>query len=255
MLLGSVLCLADYFAWMSLRGYTVKAADPALERRFWEVFPSGCLRFWPLLLSRSQDIASFLEKTIPVIVQTRMTGFGTFVTKIDMLSPWLLLEWKGQVWCISREGRMWSTADNSIRIGGLKTPSGPLWKIATLPEVSSSDVHPFPAGVFPSLFPVGVPEKFLAVFEKESWFENVREIVLERRAGADLFRLRFVREKQEFTILIQEDKYGWQELNIALGHILKRLLKEGGNHLIDATYENKIVVRNLFAGAGEGSSK
>lgn len=241
---------------MSLRSYSVEADDPALEKFFWESFPAEGLRFWPVLLYRAQSIGDFLEKTIPVLVHTTMTGYGRFTTKIDLLSPWLLLEWRGQIWCLSREGRMWNTADASLRVGGMKVPAKPLWRIAPLAgDPVSADERSLPGGVFPALFPVSVIKKFLAEFEKENWFGDVQEIVLDRRGGADLFRLRFVRGTQEFRILIQEDRYGWQELNIALGYIVNRLLKEGGNHLIDATYANKIVVRNLSATAGEGSLK
>lgn len=256
MLLGGLWCLNEYYAWMSLRSYSVEANDPALEKRFWEFFPAEGLRFWPVLIYRAQSISDFLEKAIPVVVRTTMTGYGTFSTKIDLLSPWLLLEWRGQIWCLSREGRMWNTADASLQVGGMKIPAKPLWRVASLAASPvSADERPLPGGVFPSLFPVDVIKEFLAEFEKENWFRDVQEIVLDRRAGADLFRLRFVRGAQEFRILIQEDKYGWQELSIALDHIMNRLLKEGGNHLIDATYANKIIVRNLSAAAGEGSLK
>jgi hypothetical protein len=124
-----------------------------------------------------------------------------------------------------------------------------------LPAEPSGDVRSLPAGVFPSLFSIETIEDFLTRFGSESWFQNIEEVVLDRRAGADFFNLRFIRGRQEFTILLQKDKYRGQELNIALEHIVERLQKEGGNHLIDATYEGKIVVKNLSLGAGEGSSK
>jgi hypothetical protein len=137
----------------------------------------------------------------------------------------------------------------------LKIPEKPLWRIPSLPAETSGDVYASPGGVFPSFFSIEAIEGFLTGFADESWFENVEEIVLGRRAGADLFSLRLVHGGQEFTILIQQDKYEWRELNVALGYILERLQKEGGNHLIDATYEGKVVVRSLSSGAGEGSSK
>lgn len=255
MLLGGLWTLFEYNEWMSLRNYSIKAADPVLERRFWEMFPSQCLRFWPFFIRKSQDMGSFLEKTLPIVVRTKMTGFGVFSTDIELLSPWVVIEWRGIVWCVSREGKMWNTSDPSTHIKGLDIPQKPLWRMSPSAFPLSQDERPLPGGVFPSLFSVEVIEKFLTEFENEPWFKDAQEIFLDRRAGADLLKLRLVRGKQEFVILIQRDKYGWRELNIALEHILDRLLKEGGNHLIDATYEDKIVVRNLSTGAGEGSSK
>ncbi|MDR1873765.1 MAG: hypothetical protein LBQ90_01955 [Synergistaceae bacterium] len=254
MFLGSLWCLNERYAWMSLRGYRLTAGNSFVEKRFWDVFPAESLRFWPSFLQESQNVASFLERTIPVEVRTQLTGFGTFSTTVSLLSPWLLVEWRGQTWCISREGRMWSTADEDARIGGLRIPEKPLWRIASS-DSSGVDEAPLPRGVFSSLFPVNIIENFLEGFGKASWFENVREIALERRAGADLFRLHYVSEERKYTILIQRNRSGWQELNTALEHILKRLPKDGGSRLIDATYENRIVVRALSEGAGEGSSK
>jgi hypothetical protein len=252
MLLGSVWRLNEYYMWMSLGEYSVVTADPFLEKRFWSVFPEECLRFWPLLPGKLEKVASFFEKALPVTVRTRMTGLGRFSTSMDLLSPWLSIEWDDQIWCVSREGRMWNTSDEDMKLTGLKIPQKPLWRVASS-DVSEAARAPLPRGVFPSFFPLETIRGFLEGFEKASWFANVEEIVLEHRGGAVLFRVRYVREKRRFTILIQADRSGWQELNRALEHILERLLQEGGNHLIDATYRDRIVVRSLSAGAGEGS--
>ena len=253
--MGGSLCLFEHYAWLSLRNYTIRSATPELERRFWALLPSAGVRFWPLFIRQSQNIGAFMERTIPVAVITEMEGWGTFSTNIRLLTPWLLVHWRNQVWCISKEGRMWNTAEPQTRVGGLEVPKKPLWKISPFFGSFGEDSGPLPAGVFPSIFPVEVFEEFGAAFGGEPWYKDLQEVVLERRAGADLFKLRLTRDKQEFAIWIHRSKYKQSDLNIALVHILSRLAKEGGNHLIDATYEDKIVVRKLSTGAGEGSSK
>jgi hypothetical protein len=228
---------------MSLRGLTIETADPALERRFWDVFPSQSLRFWPFFARKSKDIEAFLERTLPVLVNIRMTGFGVFAVEIKPLSPRVAVGWRGEVWCISQEGRMWNAGDKSLELPGMKIPQKPLWRIASLSE-PGKDGLPLPGGVFPSLVPIDFIEDFLSAFGDEAWFEDVREVSLERRAGAGLFRLRLVRGGQEFIILLQRDKYEGRDLNETLERVLKTLSREGGSHLIDATYKNKIVVRD-----------
>ena len=150
---------------------------------------------------------------------------------------------------------MWNVAEHGLNVTRLELPRKPIWRVPFLPGASSGDI---PKGVFPSLFSTEVREvieDFLTGFGDELWFEDIKEIVLDRRAGADLFQLRCIREGQEAVILLQKDKYRRQELNVAIGHILENLRKEGGNHLIDATYEGKVIVRKLSLSAGEGSSK
>ena len=255
MLLGGLWRLNERYVWMAMRGYSVETAYPTLERKFWDLFPSQTLRFWPLFLRESHDIGVFLEKTLPIRVYTRMTGLGTFSTRIVLLSPRLVVEWRGQKWCVSLEGQMWNAADGNAWIKELEIPQKPVWRIVSLPGMSSADKRPLPSGIFPALFSTAAIEDFLTSFGDSPWFGNIEEVVLDRREGSDLFTLRFVRESQELTILIQKEKYGWQELDFALEHILGRLWKEGGNHVVDATYKDKIVVKKLIAGAGEGGSK
>ena len=237
-----------------MREMSVNASFPALEERYWDVFPSQSLRFWPLFIRKSRDLEVFLEKTTPVIVNTRMTGIGSFVADIELLSPHIVIEWKEEMWCISKEGRMWNLAEGSFGFRELKIPVKPIWRMQVPPIIGESE-HVLPSGVFPSIFSTEVIDDFLKGLKNASWFDGVEEIALGRRAGGDLFELRYVRGDKNFTILIQRSKHEWKELGLALEHILDRLRLEDGNHLIDATYKDKIVVRNLSAGAGEGSSR
>jgi len=254
LLWGGLWRLNEYYVWTALRGYSVEASNPTLEKYVWDVVPVKGWRFWPSFLSQSREMEAFLEKTLPVFVNTRMTGWGIFVTDIKRLSPWLTVEWKGQLWRISRDARMWSLSEDKTGGGKSGIPVKPLWRIVS--SVSSADENFLPKGVFPSFFLTAPIDDFLERFGKESWFSNIEEIVLDRREGTDLFRLRFRQEMQEFEILIQKDKYEGRTLNLALEELLDRLRKEGGNYVIDATYENnRIVVRALPAAVGEGSRK
>ena len=254
MLLGGLWRLNERYVWMSMREVSVNAANPILEERYWDLFPSQCLRFWPLFIRKSQDVASFLEKTNPVIVKTSMMGMGSFVTDIKLLSPHVVVEWQGSVWCISKEGRMWSLSEGSFGFKELRIPQKPLWRVLGS-SVVSGDEQFLPGGVFPSIFSIDTIDDFVKGLGSASWFDGVEEVALDRRAGDDLYRLRYVRGGRNYTILIQRNKYEWQELSLALESILDRLQQEDSEHLIDATYKDRIVERKLSTGAVEGSSK
>jgi len=51
------------------------------------------------------------------------------------------------------------------------------------------------------------------------------------------------------------EKYEGQDLGVGLEELFSKLSKEGGNHLIDATYKGKILLRDLPGGPEEGSLK
>ena len=140
---------------------------------------------------------------------------------------------------------MWDAADPDMRPSDEQMETGPLWRL----EILSGDRGGVPGGVFPSPFPLEKINEFLSEYRNYPLFGNVKEIQWERRGGADLFRLSLLRNQQVIKILIQKDKYGRQELGGMIGDILGRLSKEGGNHLIDATYEGKIILKDLSVGA------
>jgi len=239
---------------MSMRAISVNASSPDLEERYWEIFPSRSLRFWPSFMRKARDLEAFLEKTTPVLVNTRMTGLGSFVADINFLSPHVVVEWQGEMWCISEEGRMWNLAERGFGFRDLEIPTRPVWRMQASSLIGESD-RALPSGVFPSIFSTEVIDGFLKGFSNASWFDGVEEVALSRRAGDDLFELRYVRDGKNFTILIQKSKHDLEELSLALEYILNRLRLEGGNHLIDATYTDKVVVKSLPAGAREGSSR
>ena len=107
MLLGSFTRIYEYKYWFTLKDYRIIAQSQALERRLWEVFPKRCLTFWPYLIKDSKGMKDFLERDMPVTVDTQMEGWGHFTTRIDWLKTWVKVDWRGHIWCISRDGKMW----------------------------------------------------------------------------------------------------------------------------------------------------
>ena len=227
----------DYKYWFTLSGYKIEAQSQILERRLWEIFPKRCLTFWPYMLKDSGGIKDFLELDMPVSVDTRMNGLGSFTTRIDWLKAWVKVEWRGHIWCISRDGRMWlfqRGRQNDDEAGRL------VWKI---PD-DAGEQEPV-SGVFRPPISTEAIASFLDEFGKCSWFEAADDITLERRAGMDLFVLRLSRGGQKFELYLQRGKYSGHDVGAEIEELLSRLVSEGGNHIIDATYEGKIVLRNL----------
>ncbi len=86
---------------------------------------------------------------------------------------------------------------------------------------------------------------FLADFNSFKWLEAANEISLESRAGMNLFILKISSGTQKFELYLQPDKYPGQDVGQTVEDIFTRLMREGGNHTIDATYEGKILLRGL----------
>ena len=239
MIAGGVTYIHDYRQWFALRDYKIEAQSYTLEQRLWEVFPQRCLSFWPYLLKDSRGLKEFLERDMPVTVDTKMEKLGRFLTRIEWLKAWVKVDWRGQIWCISRDGRMWlyrQGQQNDNEVGKL------VWKISG----NNSDAQQPPMiGVFESPISTEVIASFLDNFQRFNWFDLATEISWERRAGLNLFRLKLAYSQQRFELLLQPEKYANQDLGATIEEIFTRLINEGGNYIIDATYEGKILLRNL----------
>lgn len=230
--------IRDYRYWFSLDDYRVIAQSQIIEQRLWEIFPKRCLTFWPYMYSDAKGIKEFLERDMPVIVDTQSTWTGKFTTKIEWLRAWVKVQWRGKLWCISRDGKMWEDSpgrQNDEDAGHL------VWKINELEEEEPPHIY----GVFKSPLSTEVIADFIDEFRRFKWFDAATEITWERRAGMDLFTLKLSHGAQRFELQLQRGKYSNQEIGIGIEDIFTGLLKKGGNHIIDATYEGKIVLRNL----------
>ena len=241
-LAGSLLYIRDYKYWFTMSSYRVESQSQALERRFWDVFPMRCLTFWPLFLKDAEGVKEFLERDMPVSVETEMEGLGHFKTKIEWLSAWVKVDWRGKIWCISRDGRMWlfeRGRQNDNAAGKL------VWKIPDDGSVTGGITDAPMSGVFKSPLSTEVIASFLDEFNDCKWFGAATDITWQRRAGMDLFSLKLTRGGQHFELYLQRDKYSGQDVGTMIDELFARLITEGGNHIIDATYEGKILLRSL----------
>lgn len=235
---GILFYVAQYESWFALKGYKIEAESAKIEQRIWEIFPRRCLDFWPYLLGDSKGMKEFLESDMPVSVETHMESFGRFVTRANWLRAWVKVSWHGNLWSISRDGKMWLYESGSKDDAEL---TGPVWRI---PEKEDPGEKNF-SGVFKSPLPVEIIAVFLEDFENFDWFKKADEIALESRAGMNLFVLKVSRGSQKFEIYVQPEKYSNQDVGQTIEDILAKLVIEGGNHIIDATYEGKILLRGL----------
>ena len=238
MIAGCIVYIRDYRYWFSLDDYSVIAQSQIMEQRLWEIFPKRCLTFWPYMYWDSDGIKEFLERDMPVTVETSSSWTGRFTTKIEWIRAWVKVQWRGKLWCISRDGKMWEDSpgrQNDEDSGHL------VWKINEIEEEEPPHIY----GVFKSPLSTEVIAGFIDEFRGFKWFDAAEEITWERRAGMDMFILKLSHGAQKFELHLQRDKYPGQDLGGTIDEIFSRLINEGGNHIIDATYEGKIFLRSL----------
>lgn len=232
---GCIFYVRDYRYWFALNDYHVKAQSQVQEQRLWEIFPKRCLTFWPYLYWDSEGIKEYLERDMPVRVETK-SSWGKFETIIEWLNVWVKVQWRGKLWCISKEGLMWENSPGRQNDEGA---AHLVWRINELEEGEPPQMY----GVFKTPLSTEVITSFVDEFRSFKWFEAAGEITWERQAGMNLFVLQLVNGMQRIELRLQPEKYRGQDIGRTIEELFTRLTNEGGNQIIDATYKEKIIVR------------
>jgi hypothetical protein len=246
-LAGSFFFFFENFGFLSLKSYVLETPSAEIESRFWESLPPRCLRYWPVLVYKSSHISVLMEKTVPVQVSTEAKGVGLFHTRISYLEPWLMIEWKGNTWYLSKEGYMWAP-----ELYTFKVPRSPIWRISeTLNRYFGIDKSVIPDGVFPAMFSVEELRQFDGIFRVQSWYADTKYIDFDRRAGEFVLKLSLDLNGKMIVLLINGEENKLSEIDMILKQIMPQIDLDDKETFIDMSYTDKIVVTR----AREGSLK
>jgi len=244
---GSALFLFENFGVLTLNGYILEAPSADIEKRFWELLPPECIRYWPVLVFKSSQIRAILEKTVPVQVSTEAKGIGLFHTRISYLEPWLMVEWRGAALYLSREGLMWAPEINAFQV-----PESPLWKVSeSLNRYSNVENRDVPDGVFPAVFSIEELKRYDEIFRVQNWYYHAKYISIDRRAGEFIIELSLDLDGKKVVLLINGIESKIKQIDVLLKQILAEIGMDAKDIHIDMSYTDKIVV----TGAREGSLK
>jgi hypothetical protein len=241
---GSAFFLFENFGLLSLKGYVLETPSADIEKRFWELLPPECIRYWPVLVFKSSLIRTILEKTTPVRVSTEAKGVGLFHTRITYLEPWLMVEWRGDIWYLSKDGYMWAPELYAFGIS-----ESPIWKISESLNRYSDTGIAAPDGVFPAMFSVVELERFDSIFRAQSWYTNVEYISFDRRAGDFLLRLSLDFRGKKVIVIINGEENKLYEIDYFLRQILAQISLDDKEVFIDMSYPDKIVVTRAHEGS------
>jgi len=237
-LAGSFFFFFENFGFLSLKGYVLETPNADVEKRFWELLPSECLRYWPVMVFKSSQIRALMEKTIPVRVSTEAKGVGLFHTRISYFEPWIMVEWRGNIWHLSKEGYMWAT-----ELYTLKVPDSPLWKVSEALTRYSDIGRPFvPEGVFPAMFPTEELKHFETLFKAQSWYRGVEYVDFDRRAGEIVLRISLNLSGKKIILTVNGEEGKLSEIDMLLKQILPETGVGDGEIFIDMSYPDKVVV-------------
>ena len=237
-LAGSFFFIFENFGLLSLRDYILETPNADVEKLFWELLPSECIRYWPVMVFKSSQIRISMEKTIPVQVSTEAKGVGLFHTRISFIEPWLMVEWNGKIWHLSKESYMWAPELYSVEVA-----NSPLWKISEALTQYFNIGNTFVIdGVFSAMLPLDELKRFEAVFIAQNWYADTEYIELGRRAGEILIKISLSLNGKKIILIINEDEDKLSKIDMFLEQILSQADMGDGTIFIDMSYPDKVVV-------------
>ena len=244
-LAGSVFFFFENFCFLLLSGYVLEAPNADVEKRFWDLLPPECIRYWPVMVLKSSQISILMEKTFPVRVSTEAKGVGLFHTRITYLEPWLMVEWRGKTWYLSKEGYMWP-----LELHSYKDFKFPVWKISeVLTRYSDAGKSATPEGVFPAMFPVDELKLFDDIFRKQNWYTVINHIDFDRRAGALLLKISLDLNGKKAILIVNGEENKLRGIDTLLEQILPQINLNDKEVYIDMSYPDKVVITRAHEGS------
>lgn len=245
---GMVLSVEEYLQFLSLASLSVEASDPRAEELFWRHLESEELRYWPLFFITAADRKNEIEREAPVSILLDRKNISGFHVTIEPLKPWIVLKWRENAFYLAQDGRLWSV-DHPFNSDSAETSPivGPHFRLADdLPSPAGGDMES--SGVTSCTFPVSFFKEWTKGLEEGGWSLNTEEVVVSRREGNFLIRVKLNEKGKIVQVLLRGDQGRWKEMSSAVTQILQQLHFSVGDLIIDTTYSDRIIVRTVIGG-------
>lgn len=236
------------FHLMRTREIFIQPEECFTETLLWNNLSGKNVRYWPLLVVGRKAIEEKIEKTIPVKLDFSISGFGRFRIGISPLKPVYIVRWKKILWYVAQNGKIWETSRpfNDL-LPGITKPDGPVF------EIGAGFPPPLPDGAFErrtdtiyrSLLPMDLMKNWKDEVLRLPWYSILEKLVIQKRAGEYYLVLLLNCKRGPVELLLRADSGTWPGITEALGKIMPGFPEGYKDIYIDATYKDKIVVKDL----------
>ena len=244
--LGIIMAIEEYFMFLSIKTVSVYSSDAAIEDKIWIAFDGDMLRFAPIMLMKWGAKQRILEEKFPIYVTMKWTSAKDMQIQEKPRAVWMILGWQGEKWYMSEDGGIWSASHpaNKSMFISLSSDDVP-WDISDAIPSPIQGVSPRNDRVYQSSLPLDFLRHCRNGFKSSTWYRSVEKLTLDRRAGEFLFRIILKKDGQISDVLVDGDVRTLNERNVAIEHVLRTIPEATKKSIIDATYQDKIVVKFL----------
>ncbi|GEM_PF-1709063 len=230
-----------------VRDIAIQPEDQVLERIVWEEIPERYIGFWPGLLMKEDYFCRKVEERLPVKSKLTLNGFGNFRFTSEPLEITGHVSWNRKQWFISAEGYAWSEdLDTGALLFDTKKETHLNWVIGDgcvdlLNEDNLSDRRQ----VLIATFPVKELGKWSDGLKNYKWFPYISRIQIHKQGGQFILTLGLDIYTNDIKLVLRGSDFPWHEHIDALKKIIPEFPQLGKSVQIDATYNNRIVVKDI----------
>jgi len=231
-----------------LRLKTIEATPEGLLSNavIWKNVTEAERDFWPLLIFKKADYEKEIETNYPVESSLQILGWGKIGLHLECMEPIIKLGWDGQYWYLSENGKMWQAdmEENSMLT---------LSKVRGAPVLywGNEKTTPYEVGnaerkIKTSVLPVEQLMDWYVTLNNIKWLDKILAIKAETNDGIPVVRLIFKNAQgmNGVAVLLPEDSTSWTVVSLAISKICPDLTSLSQNDFIDATYKDRIMVKN-----------
>lgn len=254
LLLGILCGFESHYQVLRLVELTITPPGSLPDQVLWRSIGSLSRRFWLIPLVRRESIARELEERYPADITVSVSGWGLISITVKPHVPWLEVSCQGKEYTLSSSGHIWPKT-LSIRETGdpVKKARLPLWVWGKGLQGPFSDSNRKDTVVQKSVLPLEDLRKWQETLSKQEWLGRPVYTAVSSRGGERFLKVVAQRNEQRIQLELDDQTDGWETVFSATRQILgEQERSEAKMVVIDATYEGKIVARNVVPHGTDG---
>lgn len=247
LLIGVAYAAESRYAFFRLIEVNTSAPEIIDASTIWGTVTSQEERFWPAFFINREKHEKILEKFYPVKAHITFKSWGRFFVTITKLNPSLKMYWGTRYWYVFNNGKAWSVhLPSNKHLNCEEATSKPIL-------VWSSD-RPLPINLENNDGNIHNTSLNFALLGE--WYRHINTL---HWAKDIKYIMALIKNRKPYVELVFSDKNGndgvhvilnnnpenWIEYGMAINKLYPDLKNASENVLIDATYNNKILIKNI----------
>lgn len=248
LLLGILCGFENHYQVLRLVELTVNPPESLPDAVLWRSIGSLSRRFWVIPLLRREAIARELGERYPAGITVSSSGWGRIGISVQPRIPWIVMAYQGQDYVLSTDGYIWpksfSIGTKLDKVGG-KAPL-PRWQWDKNLQGPFTDTNRRSSLVQKANLPMEDLRLWQEKLSGQGWLGKQISVTVSLRAGGRFLKVVAQRNNQRIQLELGDHTENWETIFSATRKILAAEARaEGSSLVIDATYEGKIVARNV----------